>query len=146
MVTAQQMKRTAVLAMAVGVATMALGAGMAVHTSVAGVTFVVGLAVAIVGALKFDRATRLGSATTELRPPKKRDLAELRQEMDELQVIEAILPAAKAASKLRACGLRLVGSPEAMQVLRQMAADGNESAGWVVSNLLPQGHPEVVRR
>lgn len=145
MVTAQQMKRTAVLAMAVGVATMALGAGMAVHTSVAGVTFVVGLAVAIVGALKFDQATRLVSATTALRP-KKRDLTELRQEMAELHVIEAILPAAKAASKLRACGLRLVGSPEAMQVLRQLAAEGDDSAGWVVSNLLPQGHPEVVRR
>lgn len=78
-------------------------------------------------------------------PQKERNLIQLQQTMEAFQVVEAILPAAKKASQLRACGLRLVGSQAAIQALLAMAGKGDESAELVVGNLLPQGHPEVVR-
>lgn len=74
-----------------------------------------------------------------------KDKAELRKSLVAFKVIPAILPAAKAASQLRACGLRLVGSPEVIEVLQQMATEGDEAAEWIIGNLFPQGHREVAR-
>lgn len=60
MATAQQVKRTAVLAIVVGIATMGLSGGFAASSSVAAaVTFVVGLAVAAVGVFKIGQTAKV---------------------------------------------------------------------------------------
>lgn len=59
MANAQQVKRTAIVAIVVGIFTMALSGSMAASSLVAaGVTFVVGLAVAAVGVLKIGQAAK----------------------------------------------------------------------------------------
>lgn len=70
-------------------------------------------------------------------------VASRREAIENLNVVEAILPAAHAASKLRACGLRLVGDETASAALELMASEGNEDAEIVMGNLFPHGHAEI---
>lgn len=59
-------------------------------------------------------------------------------------LLDALLPAAMRASELRACGIRLVASPEAMEVLQGMAmASSDDKIAVIAGNLFPQGYPEV---
>jgi hypothetical protein len=74
-----------------------------------------------------------------------KDKTELRKALIEFGAITAMLPAAQAASQLRACGLRLVGSPEVIEVLQEMASGGDKVAELIAGNLFPQGHQEVAK-
>lgn len=76
--------------------------------------------------------------------PPQRDLDGLKDMMQEAQVVQRLLPAAQAASLLRACGIRLVIDEPAATVLREMARQGDTNAHWVVENGFPAGHPEVL--
>ena len=72
-----------------------------------------------------------------------KELEGLKKAMMDYGVIAALQPAANAASRLRACGIRLVGSPEAIEALQQLENEGDEQAALILGNLFPQGHPEV---
>ncbi len=70
-------------------------------------------------------------------------IASRREAIENLNVVEAILPAARAAGRLRACGLRLVGDETTSKALKLMADGGNEDALLVMCNLFPHGHSEI---
>lgn len=59
--------------------------------------------------------------------------------------IQALLPAVKVASDLRALGIRVVGEQEVIAELIKLANQKNQEAAVVVGNMFPVGHPEVTR-
>lgn len=59
--------------------------------------------------------------------------------------IQALLPAVKVASELRALGIRLVGEQEVIAELIKLANQQNQEAAVVVGNMFPTGHSEVVK-
>lgn len=67
----------------------------------------------------------------------------MKKQITDFEIINELLPAARIASKLRACGIRIVGEPRALEALRGQRDDGNVDAGEILANLFRNGHPEV---
>lgn len=63
----------------------------------------------------------------------------------DLEIINELLPVARIAGRLRACGIRIAGEPEALAALRELYNEGDQAAGVIIANMFPNGHPEVSR-
>lgn len=61
----------------------------------------------------------------------------------DMNVLAHLLPAARHASQLRGCGIRISMDSLTRQALEQMATEGDPDAAFVAANAFPTGHPEI---
>ncbi len=63
--------------------------------------------------------------------------------LEQLNLIEKLLPAAKNASQLRGAGIRIAIDSPTRTALEAMAQNGNQEAAFILLNSFPSGHLEV---
>lgn len=69
----------------------------------------------------------------------------MKKQITDFEIIKELLPAARIAGRLRACGIRIVGEPRSLKALRELYDDGDKAAGEILENMFPNGHLEVSR-